>query len=318
MILFHAAGPSARVWDQFIGHFRRVFDTLIAQGGNLLWILFSIVVIFVLARIVLNLISKGTRKVMEDPRYHQSEFQGRRVNTVMTLLRSVARYFVYFVAALLVLGKVGLLDSMKSLLVTAGIGSIAIGLGAQSLFKDVITGFFLMFENQFSVGDYVKIDDVEGTVEATAMRVTYIRTFQGEQVIIPNGTISRVSNYSRGPNLALVKVVVPYEADTRQAMEVIRQAISQYAESHPEKILEPPFVRGVTDLTSVGVEIGVACKVKALEFWGVERGLRLAIKEAFDRQGVPYPYPTTITRLCWDDSTQAEASEPGVADAEQE
>lgn len=284
-MLLSAASAGA----QFKGHLDGLLSYIGDNMGTLLWKACSILVIIFLARVVLNLISRQTRRVIDSKRYHRSEQQGKRVDTMMTLVRSVARYTVYFVAFLLVLGQLGVGDYMGNLLVTAGVGSLAIGIGAQSLVKDVATGFFMMFENQFSVGDYIKLDTVEGTVEATAMRVTYLRTFRGEQIIIPNGSIGRVINYSRGNCLALVTVLVSYEDDIQAAMDCIGEAIRQYAACHGDLVAEPPVVRGVTGFTNLGVEIGVMCRAKPMQFWAVERGMRLAVKTALDAGGFTIP-----------------------------
>jgi small conductance mechanosensitive channel len=250
-----------------------------------------VLLIFIAAKIVLAVVSAWTERIMRSPRYHKNEQQGKRVNSMMSLTRSVLRYFIYFVAFLATLRQLGFGNLMSNLLVTAGIGSVAIGFGAQSLVKDVVTGFFMMFENQFSVGDYVRVDDIEGTVEATAMRVTYLRTPKGEQVIIPNGSISRIRNYARGTALALVNISTPYDADTKKMMQIILQAAAEYAKQHEELIAEPPYVQGATEFSDWGITIGLACKVQSMKQWEVERGLRLAVKEAFDKEGLLFAHP---------------------------
>lgn len=280
--------PVSGAWEQFSGHLQEFTQYIADNLGNLLWSLCSIVVILVGARLILAGVSRCTRKAMNNPRYHENERQGKRMDTIMTLTRSVSRYGVYFVAILLILSRLGV-DS--NLIAAAGIGSFAIGFGAQSLVKDVINGFFMMFENQFSVGDYVKIDENDGIVEATAMRVTYLRSFNGDQIIIPNGTISRVVNYTRGGYLASVTICTPYEADTRAVMALLGEAVAGFAAERPELLEDDPFVRGVTAFTQVGVEITVVAKAKMMKQWEVERGFRLAIKEAFDQNGIHIPYP---------------------------
>ena len=200
--------------------------------------------------------------------------QARRVQTMMTMTRSTFRYIVYGICALMILAQLGFGNAINNLLLSAGIGSLALGIGAQSLIKDVVTGFFMMFEKQFSVGDYVKLDDIEGTVTATAMRVTYLKNFAGQQIIIPNGTIGRVINYSRMDSLAKVTVSTPYEI-----------------------IVEEPKVQGITELADSSVNITVICRTLPLRHWEVERGLRLAIKEALDEAGIGIPYPQQDVHL---------------------
>ena len=282
------------VWNQLAEKMSQFWITLLQNSGSYLWTLLTIVVILLGARLILAVVSRATRKVMENRRYHRDAFQGKRVDTIMTLSRSVMRYAIYFVAIMMILSQLGFEGVTRSLLGAAGIGSLAIGFGAQNLVKDVVTGFFMMFENQFSVGDYIQTETDEGFVEATAMRVTYLRTFKGEQVIIPNGTISRVVNHTRGGAVAEVIVSTAYEADTRQVMGIIQQAVDRYAAAHQDLIQEMPVVPGIQSLGASSVDIVIRCKVKSLNQWEVERGIRLAVKEEFDRLGVEFPYPRVV------------------------
>ena len=250
-------------------------------AGNLVadvvWAALQIAVIYALARAALWAVSRATTRVMHSERYHRDPAQGKRTDTVMTLIRSMSRYVIYGAALLAALSAVGAGGVVGNLLVTAGIGSVAIGFGAQSLVKDVVTGMFLMFENQFSVGDYVKIDGQEGTVTATAMRVTYLSSSKGEQIIIPNGNISQVINYTRGGACtAQVKVRLPFDADPDTALEAVRQAVERRC-ADDESTLEPPLVWGISDFDQYGYTITASVKTKPMAQWACERGLRREI-----------------------------------------
>ena len=282
-------------WEQFTGHFQAALENSGVFLADALWALIKVAAIFLAARFTLAVVSRMTRHVMNSARYHRTESGGKRTDTVMTLTRSFSRYLIYSVALVMALVELGVGDLVNNLIVTAGIGSVAIGFGAQSLVKDMVTGFFLMFENQFSVGDYIKVDGQAGYVEATAMRVTYLRTFKGEQIIIPNGTITRVINYNKGTSVASITVSTAYESDTRKVIELLERAVNKYAQEYAELIEEPPFVQGITNLGESSVDIGIICKVKPMKQWEVERGMRLAIKEMFDANGVGFPYPHLVT-----------------------
>ena len=206
ILLSAVPGSLGTFWDQLAGHFREAMANSGVLLADALWAVLKVAAIFLAARFALALVSRLTSHVMNSARYHRTEASGKRTNTVMTLARSSFRYLVYTVALVMALVQLGVGDLVNNLIVTAGIGSVAIGFGAQSLVKDMVTGLFLMFENQFSVGDYIKVDGQEGYVEATAMRVTYLRTFKGEQIIIPNDNISQVINYTRGGYMAMVTV----------------------------------------------------------------------------------------------------------------
>ncbi len=244
---------------QFWKNLQETLSYLGDHLGDLLWRLFGVVFIFFCANLLLRWISYLTSRTMRKNRQLLPQDQSRRVDTLMTLIRSAARYLIYFVALLLVLGQFGGGMAQNVLLAVGSIGGIAFGFGAQNLVKDVVTGLFMIFENQFSVGDYIQTEDATGTVEATAVRVTYLRSAKGDQIIIPNGSIERVINYTRGSYIATIVVSTAYEANTRQVMGLMEEALREYGEAHQE------------------------------------RGMRLAIKEAFDRRGIEFPYPRMVT-----------------------
>ena len=124
---------------------------------------------------------------------HRSHVDPKRHQTLINILQSGVRYVLYFVGVMTALDKLGVPTS--SIIATAGIGGLAVGFGAQSLVKDVITGFFILMENQYSVGDYVRVGDVTGIVEDMGVRVTKIRDLGGELHIVPNGRIEQVTNF---------------------------------------------------------------------------------------------------------------------------
>lgn len=281
--------------EQFLSRLQALADKVLANGGYLLWDILVALLVLALAKGLLTLISHLTGALMRAEKYHRSEMQGKRMDTMLTLLRSVARYLIYFIALMLILRQFGIGGGVAALLGAAGIGSLAIGFGAKNLVQDVVTGFFMIFENQFTVGDYIKIDDVEGFVVATAMRVTYLRSFSGDQIIVPNGTITRVVNFARGSSVANVTISTAYEADTRAVIGIIQEAMREYAQSHGDLIDEPPVVLGVSELGASSVDIGITCKARPLKHWEVGRGIRLAVKEKFDSMGVEFPYPHMVT-----------------------
>lgn len=283
------------VKEQLTEHFQGLFLYCKENVGHLIWNLLVIFFIFSAAKAVLRWISFLTSRTMERSHQKLEEFQSRRVDSLMTLTRSAARYLIYFIALLLVLARFGGDTVQKLLLAVGSIGGIAFGFGAQNLVKDVVTGLFIIFENQFSVGDYIQTEEATGTVEAIALRVTYLRSPKGDQIIVPNGSIQRVINYNRGSYVAVITVPTVYENDTRRVIAVMEEALTAYGEAHRDLLEELPVVRGVDTLSSATVDISAACRVKPMMQWEVERGMRLAVKEAFDRHGIRHPYPRVIT-----------------------
>jgi small conductance mechanosensitive channel len=139
--------------------------------------------------------------------FEKQQTSNRRAQTLEILLRSAITYLVFFLACLMILQVFNV--NTSAILASAGILGLAVGFGAQSLVKDIISGFFILFEDQFSVGDFIQIDAVTGTVEEIGLRTCKIRQWTGELSIIPNGGITKVTNYNRGPMLAQVTVVLP-------------------------------------------------------------------------------------------------------------
>ncbi len=224
-----------------------------------------------------------------------------RLQTLGTLMRSVVRYVIYFIAALMIFEELGV--KTASLLAGAGIVGLAVGFGAQNLVRDIISGFFIIFEHQFSVGDYIDAAGLSGRVEEVGLRMTKLRDWGGEVHIIPNGEITRVTNYARGSMRALVDVRVAYEEDLERVLEVLRQVCQQVAQDFPV-ITEGPTVLGVVDLGESEVQIRVVAHTLAFEQWGIERELRKRFKQAFDQEGIQIPYPRRTVILAEKEAQQ--------------
>ena len=253
---------------------------------HILTVLVTIVVLFVLAKLVLNQLSKYTSKAIDKAKNSPDDQKSRQVITAMTLLRSVGRYLIYFIFIALVLYQLGFGNVIGNLMVTAGFGSLAISFGAQSIVKDVVTGFFMMFEKQYSVGDFVKIGEFEGVVTSIAMRVTYLRSFKGQKIIIPNGSIANVINYTNEYNTAVITIPTPYSANTKKIIDMVQEELDKYQSDNLELFVERPLVTGIGSFNTSSVDLTVVAKVKALSQWQVERDIRLVIKERFDAEKI--------------------------------
>jgi small conductance mechanosensitive channel len=251
----------------------------------------QIILIFIMVKLLLQflytIIDKGFSKPKES-----DFFDTKKVSTLSALLKSILRYVIYFIAFWTILKIVGF--PTESILAAAGIGGLAIGFGAQSLVRDIIVGFFIIFEDHFSVGEYVTIVGLSGIVEEMGLRVTKIRDFSGELHIIPNGSIGQVTNHSRGPMRALVRVSIAYEEDIDRAMAVIEEACLKIKEEMPEDIVDGPRPLGVAELADSGVTILVFARTKSMLQWSTERLIRKRIKEEFARRGIEIPYPKRV------------------------
>jgi small conductance mechanosensitive channel len=216
----------------------------------------------------------------------------KKTGTLVGILKSVIKYVVYIIMSISILDTLNI--PTQPILATAGLGSIAIGFGAQSLVRDVFNGFFILFEDQYAVGDYVTINGVTGTVEDIGLRITRIRSFNGELHIIPNGEIKAVTNSSRGNSLAIVDVGVAYESDQEKALGVLTTIASLYFEDNKDKAAEKPEVLGIIKLGESDVIIRTIIKTQPLMHWKVERELRMLILDAFKKEKIEIPYPKRV------------------------
>lgn len=254
-------------------------------------IILRVIIILVLAKVSIKVLKSLVTQIFASRQHLKMDIDEARVNTLESLLASAIKYTVYFIAGTTILHTLGV--QIGAMIATAGVGGLALGFGAQNLVRDVITGFFILFENQFSVGDYVEVDGSGGIVEEMALRVTKVRDFNGDLHIVPNGAINHVVNKSNGKMRAWVNISIAYEEDIERALEVLRQESEKLAQAD-DRIIEGPIVLGVTDLGNSDVVLSVLAKTVPMEQWAVEREMRKAYKLAFDREGIEIPYPRRV------------------------
>jgi len=216
----------------------------------------------------------------------------RRIVTLNNVTKTAARASIWTLASLIILGQ---FINVGSLLAVAGVGTLAIGFGAQGIVEDVMSGFVIVFENQFSVGDYVIIDETHyGIVEAIGIRTTSVREFNGGLFIIHNGKIDRLVNYSKGHIKALVDVSIAYEEDVNKVLALLEEICQDLYENHEDLFKIRPEVQGVTRLDPSAVNIRISCDEDAASKFMAENVLRHRIKEVFQEQGIEVPYNKSI------------------------
>jgi len=251
----------------------------------------KVIILLIVVKIVLRILNALIDRTIAKRVKTMSIKEERKIKTLMAVFRNILKYILYFIAIVIILDIFGV--NTSSILATAGIGGLAISFGAQSLVKDIITGFFILFEDQYSVGDYVTIGDYTGIVEEVGIRVTKLKDFSGELHIIPNGQITVVTNMGRGPMRSSVVVRIAYEEDIDKAIKVIEEVLDKIKKAN-DSIIEGPSVLGVTSLGDSGVDITIVAKTKPMEQWALERQIRKAVKEAFDEEGIEIPYSKIV------------------------
>jgi moderate conductance mechanosensitive channel len=214
-----------------------------------------------------------------------------RATTLESLSLNIFSYVLIFILFITTLQIIGI--EVMPILAGAGIIGLAVAFGAQGLVSDVVTGFFILLENQIEVGDYITTGSFSGIVEQVGLRTTKIRGFDGTLHYVPNREITSVSNHSRGTMRALVDIGISYDDNIDEAITVLQNACDRLAKED-KTIVEGPNVLGIQSLGSSDVVIRVIAKTENMQQWAVERKLRKLLKETLDEHGIEIPYPHQV------------------------
>ncbi len=267
-----------------------VVNWLIEPGIRILIILVVGIVLWFALRKFLPLLVGRT---MVTTRGESKEGIKKRRETLIGVLTGVGRIFIVVVVILMILSEVKI--SIAPILAGFGIAGLAVGFGAQYLIRDVISGVFIILENQYRVGDVARIANVAGLVEEVHLRKTVLRDLDGIVHHIPNGEIRIASNYARHFARVNLNVSVSYDTDLDHAINVINRVGQELAaEEQWRKVIKTaPKVLRVDNLGDSGIEIKILGDVKPIEQWAVMGELRLRLKRAFDAEGIEIPWPHT-------------------------
>jgi moderate conductance mechanosensitive channel len=251
----------------------------------------KIVAIMLITYLALKLGRTAIRNVFRVRSKAPLKFSERREATLLKLLENVLTYVVYFISLMTILSTLGI--DIKGLIAGAGIVGLAIGFGAQNLVRDIITGFFIIFEDQFSVGDYVRIGSAEGTVEEIGLRTTKIKSWTGELHIFPNGNITEVTNFSIHNSIAVVDVSIAYEENIQEAENVIQELLLSLPQKY-EDLVNPPELLGVQTLGASDVVIRIVAETLPMKHWYIARMIRKDVKLLLDEHGIEIPFPRMV------------------------
>ncbi|WBW50506.1 mechanosensitive ion channel family protein [Peptoniphilus equinus] len=242
----------------------------------------SIILVFLAGFLLLKALNK---LVINKIRAHgENGVVSPRLYTLITLFNKILRLIVIFICLTIALDILGI--NTASILATVGIGSLALSFGAQALVKDCINGFFIILENQYSVGDSVVIRDKEGIIEEVSIRTTTLRDFDGSKHIIPNGTIDLVSNKQRGAMRAKIIVPVANTEDPDRVLEILTTGLNDFSYDGLEG---QPQVWGVTNNTRDAYEITVVAYARAGLQFDLDYSLRQTIVQLFNRNDIQSP-----------------------------
>ena len=255
-------------------------------------ILVIIVVSLLGYRLIKSIIIRFQQSVEDDDPSMRSESE-KRAETLGRVIRQMAMAAIGITAGLGILRELGF--DIAPLLAGAGIAGLAVGFGAQNLVRDIITGFFIIFENQIRVGDVVEVAGKMGKVEQVNLRTTVLRDGEGRVHVVPNGQITTVTNMTREWSRVLLDVNITYKEDLNRVIQVLQKVgddLAADADWHG-RVLEPMAILGINGLGPHSVEVRVALKVAPGAQFDVAPELRRRIKEAFDGAGIEIPTPQT-------------------------
>jgi small-conductance mechanosensitive channel len=294
-------------WQRFIQPLRTISNTFFALVGIALSLkilnvnltdegirLVRIVGIIVGAYVMLKIISLAVahmEHLVEDEDATTMSEAEKRAKTLGKMINSAGFILIVGVAVMMILSEFGI--NITPIITGAGIAGLAVGFGAQNLVRDIISGFFLILEDQIRVGDVVQINGTGGAVEGIRLRTTVLRDLQGVVHIFPNGEIKQVANMTKEFSYYVINVGVAYKENVDEVMAVLKTIGEELAQA-PEFaafILSPLEILGVDDFGDSQVTIKIRIKTKPLSQWMVGRELRRRIKNTFDGKGIEIPFP---------------------------
>ncbi len=243
-------------------------------------------------RILAHAVRRSSGSPAEDSKSPIATRHVQRLEALGTILDSLLRVVVWSIAIFVIIGSTfGI--SLAPLLAGAGILGVALGFGAQDVVKDFLSGFFIIVEDQYGIGDIVDVGEATGTIESISLRTTRLRAVNGTVWHVPNGEIRRVGNMSQEWSRVLLDIEVAYGADIDRVVEVMESVALKMARESEfrDLFLDDPQVWGVETLGSDSVAIRLVMKTKPGEQWPISREFRRRIKLAFDAEGIEIPFP---------------------------
>jgi moderate conductance mechanosensitive channel len=258
------------------------------------WLLTSgsrILLIVILLLVGLKAASFVSTRLFSFPKKEKDAEFKKRMETLSSVFRYVLVLGIFVVAFVMIIGELGV--EIGPILAAAGIVGIAVGFGAQSLVQDVISGFFILLEDQIRVGDVVQIADKGGLVERINLRMTILRDLSGNVHYVRNGKIQVVTNMTKDFSRYVFDIGVAYREDVDHVMEVVREVDEELRNSpeYGEDILEPIEILGLDRFDDSAVIIRARTKTKPIKQWAVGREFNRRLKKRFDEEGIEIPFP---------------------------
>jgi len=270
-----------------------ILNWALTSGSKIVILLIVALIIYKASRPIITKIVRHAVKPDDRMGPHEEE---KRENTLIQIFSIITKIGVVLFLGLTIMSEFGV--DIAPLIAGAGILGLAIGFGAQSLVKDIITGLFIILENQYRVGDGVTIAGIGGSVEDIGLRITTLRDLDGTVHYVPHGEIKTVSNKAKGFGRVNLNIGVAYESDLDKVREVIDNVGQDLAEDPDFKdlIIDAPKFLRVDSFGASEIVIKVLGETLPLKQWEVAGEYRLRLKKAFDKEGIDIPFPQMVLR----------------------
>lgn len=254
---------------------------------------------FIIKKISSKIIREGVKRMIGPPAQNLSKnAEIKRENTLIKILNGALGIVIWITVLMMILSEVGI--EIGPMLAAVGIVGVAVGFGGQYLIKDLISGFFIIIENQYRIDDVVCFGDICGLVEDISLRMTTLRDLDGKVHHVPHGEVKTVSNLSKGFARVNLNIGVAYESDIEEVEKIINK-IGEDLSNDPDwkdKIREAPKFLRIDNFGDSSIDIKILGDTEPMENWSVAGELRKRIKIAFDKNGISIPYPQrTISYL---------------------
>lgn len=244
----------------------------------------SIIIGFVIYKIIKSLI----KKIFS---FRAKRVDENKIKMISDLVTNIVKYFIIVIIFLIVLEIYGV--DTKALIASLGVLGLVAGLAIQDTLKDFIAGITIIVEDQYEIGDWVKINNFKGEVISLGMKTTRLRAYTGEVMILPNHLIQEVINYSQSSSLALVDISISYESDVDKAIEVLSKMCEKISQEN-KSITSDLQVLGVQSLSDSSIDIRIVGETKPTENFSVEREIKKQAKLTLDKNKISIPYPQVV------------------------
>lgn len=257
-------------------------------------IIFITIGTYILNRFLKHTIEKIVRITVVSDKYLSKQAEEKRQETLIRIFTWSGRIIILFVATLMILQEIGI--PIAPILAGAGIIGIAVGFGGQYLIKDIISGFLIILENQYRIGDVVNFDGTSGLVEDINLRKTVLRDLDGTVHHIPHGEIKKVSNLSKDFARINLNIGIAYAANLDHVIKIVNKVGDELSQDTQWKefIIKPPQFLRVDDFADSSIIIKILGETQPLKQWEVTGELRKRIKIAFDNEGIEIPFPQRV------------------------